>query len=282
VKGREEILRVHSQKKPIADNVDLEKIAKNTVGYSGAELENLMNEAAILAARRNGVVITEQDVDEANLKVMMGSEKRSRKITDKEKKLTAYHEAGHAILSKAIQQNMTIHKVTIIPRGRAGGFTMSTPVEDRSYESRNEMLDEIIVLLGGRAAEEMWLDDISTGASNDIERATAIARQMVKKYGMSSSVGIVSYDEGGEVFIGRDFGHSKNYSEKTAAIIDDAVTELLNKQYEAAKKLLKKYMVQLEAIAEALIEQETLDGEEFDRIYMEASASAGIQNKEEE
>ncbi len=282
VKGREEILRVHSQKKPIADNVDLEKIAKNTVGYSGAELENLMNEAAILAARRDGSVITEQDVDEANLKVMMGSEKRSRKVTDKEKKLTAYHEAGHAILSKAIQQNMTIHKVTIIPRGRAGGFTMSTPVEDRSYESRNEMLDEIIVLLGGRAAEEMWLDDISTGASNDIERATAIARQMVKKYGMSSSVGIVSYDEGGEVFIGRDFGHSKNYSEKTAAIIDDAVTELLNKQYEAAKKLLKKYMVQLEAIAEALIEQETLDGEEFDRIYMEASASAGIQNKEEE
>ena len=282
VKGREEILLVHSRKKPMDDRVDFQKIARNTVGYSGADLENLMNEAAILAARRNGRAITEKDIDEANLKVMMGSEKRSRKVTDKDKKLTAYHEAGHAILGKALQKDMAIHKVTIIPRGRAGGFTMSTPVEDKSYQSRNEMLDEIVVLLGGRAAEEIWLDDISTGASSDIERATAIARQMVKKYGMSSELGVVSYDEGGEVFIGRDFGHSKNYSEKTAAMIDDAVTSLLNEKYEEAKRLLKKHKHQLEMIAEELIVKETLDGEEFDRIYNEAEASGNTSSKEEE
>lgn len=282
VKGREEILHVHSKKKPMDDRVNFQKIARNTVGYSGADLENLMNEAAILAARRNGRAITEKDIDEANLKVMMGSEKRSRKVTDKDKKLTAYHEAGHAILGKAIQKDMAIHKVTIIPRGRAGGFTMSTPVEDKSYQSRNEMLDEIVVLLGGRAAEEIWLDDISTGASNDIERATAIARQMVKKYGMSSELGVVSYDEGGEVFIGRDFGHSKNYSEKTAAMIDDAVTSLLNDKYEEAKKLLKEHKLQLEAVAEELIVKETLDGEEFDRIYNEVNALGNTMSKEEE
>lgn len=282
VKGREEILQVHSKKKPMDDRVDFQKIARNTVGYSGADLENLMNEAAILAARRNGRAITEKDIDEANLKVIMGSEKRSRKVTDKDKKLTAYHEAGHAILGKAIQKDMAIHKVTIIPRGRAGGFTMSTPVEDKSYQSKNEMLDEIVVLLGGRAAEDIWLDDISTGASNDIERATSIARQMVKKYGMSSELGVVSYDEGGEVFIGRDFGHSKNYSEKTAAMIDDAVTSLLNKKYEEAKTLLKEHKHQLEAVAEELIVKETLDGEEFDRIYNEADALGNTMLKEEE
>ena len=177
---------------------------------------------------------------------------------------------------------MAIHKVTVIPRGQAGGFTMSTPVEDKTYQSRNEMLEEIIVLLGGRAAEEMWLDDISTGASSDIERATSIARQMVKKYGMSTEIGVVSYDEGGEVFIGRDFGHSKNYSEKTAALIDDAVSELLNRQYASAKKLLEEYSAQLEAVAQALIEKETLDGEDFDRIYNEASASVGNTEVKEE
>ncbi len=269
VSGREAILRVHSKQKPMDDRVDLSKIAKNTVGYSGADLENLMNEAAIIAARRNGQVITEKDIDEANLKVMMGSEKKSRKVTEEDRKLTAYHEAGHAILSKAIQENMAIHRVTIIPRGRAGGFTMSTPIDDKNYESRNEMIKEIIVLLGGRAAEELWMDDISTGASNDIERATKIARQMVKKYGMSDKVGIVSYDEGGEVFIGRDFGQSKNYSEKMAAVIDDAVSELLNSQYEEAKKLLKANENKLQAITAALLEKETLDGEEFNRIYNE-------------
>ncbi len=280
--GREAILKVHSKQKPMDDRVNLKKIAANTVGYSGADLENLMNEAAILAARRNGQVITEKDIDEANLKVMMGTEKRSRKITEKDKKLTAYHEAGHAILGKAIQKDMEIHKVTIIPRGRAGGFTMSTPTEDKSYHSRNEMYDEIVVLLGGRAAEELWLDDISTGASNDIERATSIARQMVKKYGMSAEMGVVSYDEGGEVFIGRDFGHSKNYSEKTAAMIDDAVSEMLNQQYETAKQILTEHKAQLEAVAEALIVKETLDGEEFDRIYNEASVSGNTEVKEVE
>ena len=279
VKGREEILKVHSRTKPLDDRVSFEKIAKNTVGYSGADLENLMNEAAILAARRNGTVITESDIDEANLKVMMGSEKRSKKVTDRDRRLTAYHEAGHAILSKAIQDNMAIHKVTIIPRGQAGGFTMSTPVEDKSYQSRNEMLEEIVVLLGGRAAEELWLDDISTGASSDLQRATEIARNMVKRYGMSAELGIVSYDSGGQVFLGRDYNQTKNYSEKTAAMIDEAVESLLKKQYDDAKRILKEHGAQLEAVAEALIERETLDGEDFDRVYEEASASKEIKEE---
>lgn len=266
-RGREAILQVHSRKKPLAPDVDFKSIAKNTVGYSGADLENLMNEAAIMAAKRNHSMIDLSDIEDANLKVMMGAEKKSRIITENERRLTAYHEAGHAVLTKLVGKNSTVHKVSIIPRGRAGGFTMSTPDEDNIYASKNEMLDQIIIMLAGRAAEELTMDDISTGASNDIERATNIARQMVKKYGMSDIIGPVSYDEGGEVFIGRDFGHSKNYSEKTAAEIDDEVRNILIKQYNRTTELLEGYMDILKKLAELLLEKETVNGSEFESLF---------------
>lgn len=266
-RGREAILQVHSRKKPLAPDVDFKSIAKNTVGYSGADLENLMNEAAIMAAKRNHSMIDLSDIEDANLKVMMGAEKKSRIITENERRLTAYHEAGHAVLTKLVGKNSTVHKVSIIPRGRAGGFTMSTPDEDNIYASKNEMLDQIIIMLAGHAAEELTMDDISTGASNDIERATNIARQMVKKYGMSDIIGPVSYDEGGEVFIGRDFGHSKNYSEKTAAEIDDEVRNILIKQYNRTKELLEGHMDILKKLAELLLEKETVNGSEFESLF---------------
>ena len=266
-RGREAILQVHSRKKPLAPDVDFKSIAKNTVGYSGADLENLMNEAAIMAAKRNHSMIDLSDIEDANLKVMMGAEKKSRIITENERRLTAYHEAGHAVLTKLVGKNSTVHKVSIIPRGRAGGFTMSTPDEDNMYASKNEMLDQIIIMLAGRAAEELTMDDISTGASNDIERATNIARQMVKKYGMSDIIGPVSYDEGGEVFIGRDFGHSKNYSEKTAAEIDDEVRNILIKQYNRTTELLEGHMDILKKLAELLLEKETVNGSEFESLF---------------
>lgn len=266
-RGREAILQVHSRKKPLAPDVDFKSIAKNTVGYSGADLENLMNEAAIMAAKRNHSMIDLSDIEDANLKVMMGAEKKSRIITENERRLTAYHEAGHAVLTKLVGKNSTVHKVSIIPRGRAGGFTMSTPDEDNIYASKNEMLDQIIIMLAGRAAEELTMDDISTGASNDIERATNIARQMVKKYGMSDIIGPVSYDEGGEVFIGRDFGHSKNYSEKTAAEIDDEVRNILIKQYNRTTELLEGHMDILKKLAELLLEKETVNGSEFESLF---------------
>ena len=266
-RGREAILQVHSRKKPLAPDVDFKSIAKNTVGYSGADLENLMNEAAIMAAKRNHSMIDLSDIEDANRKVMMGAERKSRIITENERRLTAYHEAGHAVLTKLVGKNSTVHKVSIIPRGRAGGFTMSTPDEDNMYASKNEMLDQIIIMLAGRAAEELTMDDISTGASNDIERATNIARQMVKKYGMSDIIGPVSYDEGGEVFIGRDFGHSKNYSEKTAAEIDDEVRNILIKQYNRTKELLEGHMDILKKLAELLLEKETVNGSEFESLF---------------
>lgn len=267
VKGREAILKIHSKKKPLSDDVDLEEIAKATAGYSGADLENLMNEAAIFAARRNHIQITRQDIEDANLKVMMGTEKRSRIITDKERKLTAFHEAGHAVLSKIVDKTSHIHKVSIIPRGRAGGYTMYVPDEDKMYTSKNEMLDRIIVMLGGRVAEALTMDDISTGASNDIHRATDMARQMVTKYGMSETVGPVSYDEGGEVFIGRDFAHSKSYSEKTAAEIDEAVKQILTAQYKKTEQILTENIEILRRVANALLEKETIDGEEFEKCF---------------
>ena len=269
VKGREAVLKVHSAKKPLEPDVDFEKIAKETSGYSGADLENLMNEAAIYAARRNHKKITNRDIEDANLKVMMGSEKKSRVLTDKEKKLTAYHEAGHAVVARIVDNSSEVHKISIVPRGRAGGFTMYVPDEDKMYVSRNEMLNQIMVMLGGRVAEKLTMDDISTGASNDIERATSLARQMVKKYGMSDVIGPVSYDEGGEVFIGRDFGHSKNYSEKTAADIDSEVRNILEKQFEKTEELLKKHMPVLSAVAEELLEKETISGEEFNRCFVD-------------
>lgn len=226
-----------------------------------------MNEAAILAANRNHAVITRHDIEDANIKVMMGNEHRSRVMNEKEKKLTAYHEAGHAVITKLISTDSHVHKVSIMPRGRAGGFTMSVPEEDKKYTSKNEMLNQIMVLLGGRAAEDLTLDDISTGASNDIQRATDVARQMVVKYGMSDVIGPVSYDGGGEVFIGRDFAQSKPYSEKTAADIDNEVKNIITNQYAKTKQILNDNMAVLSNVAERLIEKETIDNAEFEKCF---------------
>ena len=267
VTGREEILKVHSKKKPLADDVDLGRIAKVTSGYTGADLENLMNEAAIFAARRNKEKIDLKDIEDANIKVMMGTEKKSKRVTEKEKKLTAYHEAGHAIVSKLIDKDEKVHQVSIIPRGRAGGYTMYTPKDDVFYSSKGEMLNEIIKSLGGRAAEEIMLDDISTGASGDIKQATNVARAMITKYGMSSKLGLVSYDSNEEVFLGRDYGHSRLYSEKTAAEIDDEVKNIIGRLYEKTKTLLTDNKDILERVAGALLEKETLNESEFEAIY---------------
>ncbi len=265
--GRKAVLEVHSKNKPVADDVDLERIAKETTGYSGADLENLMNEAAIFAARRNHEKITKLDIEDANLKVMMGAEKKSRVITEREKRLSAYHEAGHAVAAKILDNESSVHKVSIVPRGRAGGFTMYMPDEDKMYSSRNEMLNQMVIMLSGRVAEALTMDDISTGASNDLERATALARKMVTKYGMSDEIGPVCYDEGGEVFIGRDFGHAKNYSEKVAADIDEEVKRILSEQYKKSEQLLKDHSKELEKVAKTLLEKETIDSDEFNECF---------------
>lgn len=267
VRGREEILKIHSRKKPLDEGVDLNKLAKATAGYTGADLENLMNEAAILAARRDKEKIDKQDLDDANVKVMMGTQKKSRIMTEEEKRLTAYHEAGHAVLAKLVDKTALVHQVSIIPRGRAGGYTMYVPEEDRMYTSRNELMNRIVVLLGGRVAEALTMDDISTGASSDIQRATELARHMVTKYGMSDSIGPVSYDSDEEVFIGRDFGHSKLYSEKTASQIDDEVSVILKERYAKTVELLKEHTDILKRVAELLLEKETIDGDEFEQVF---------------
>ncbi len=262
-KGREEILKVHSRGKAVAKDVDLSKIAKSTVGYTGADLENVMNEAAIFAARRNKTEIDERDIEDANIKVMMGPQKTSQNVTDKERRLTAFHEAGHAVLTKLVSKRDTVRQVSIIPRGRAGGYTMHIPEEDSWYWAKQDMLNDIVILLGGRVAEELTMDDISTGASSDLKRATEIAREMVAKYGMSEKVGPICYDTGDEVFLGRDYGHSKQYSENVASVIDKEVEELLKSQYERAKKLLSDNIEKLNNVAEALLEKEVIDGAEF-------------------
>ena len=266
VLGREEILKVHSEKKPLAEDVDLKKIAKVTIGYTGADLENLMNEAAIFAARRNKTRIDSEDIEDANLKVMMGAEKKSKLVTEKEKRLTAYHEAGHAVLSVLVGSEDKVHRISIIPRGRAGGYTMHRPSEKFDYDSRNGMLNDIITLLGGRIAEALVLDDISTGASNDIKRATEIARGMVTRYGMSENIGPVCYDSNEEVFIGRDLSQSRSYSEKTAADIDNEIKHIIDTQYKKGAEILSDNLQILHEVAEALLERETLDESEFDDI----------------
>ncbi len=263
VRGREEILKVHTKNKPLADEVSLETLAKTTAGYSGADLENVMNEAAIFAARREHAEIKQEDLDDANVKVMIGSEKRSRVISDSEKRLTAFHEAGHAVLAHIVDKFSVVNQVSIIPRGRAGGYTMYFPKEDSMYITRNEMLDRIVVLLGGRVAEELTSDDITTGASNDLERATEIARDMVVRYGMSTKIGPVSYHSDEEVFLGRDFAHSQKYSEETASSIDAEVKAIMSERYEAAKKLLEANNDKLVSVAELLIKEETINGEQF-------------------
>lgn len=266
-KGREEILKVHSKNKPLAPDVDLKDVAKGTIGFVGADLENLMNEAALLAARKKYKAITRVEIQEAMLKVIMGTEKKSHKMSDKEVKLTAFHEAGHAIATYYLESQDDVHEISIIPRGMAGGYTMSLPTEDKSYSSKLTMLDELVVLLGGRVAEALTMGDISTGASNDIERATNVAREMVTRYGMSDSLGPINFSGGSqEVFLGRDYGHVKDYSEETASKIDSEVTRIINEAYRRTEELLKEHLDKLELVAEKLIEREKLDRDEFNSL----------------
>lgn len=264
VRGREDILRVHAKGKPLAPDVDLSTIAKSTAGFTGADLENLLNEAALLAARKDHKSITMEEIEEATIKVVVGTEKKSRVMTNKEKKLTAYHEAGHAIATYFCDSQDPVHQISIIPRGMAGGYTMHLPTEDKSYQSRNEMREELIVLLGGRVAEALVLDDISTGASNDIERATKIVRAMVTKYGMSDRLGPITYGaDSSNPFLGKEMGHVSNYSEETAAEIDEEIKSIICDAYDKTKKVLSEHIDLLHRLAGVLFEREKLDVDEF-------------------
>ncbi|MCL2838078.1 MAG: ATP-dependent zinc metalloprotease FtsH [Oscillospiraceae bacterium] len=267
VGGREAILKVHSRGKPLADDVDLAILAKTTVGFTGADLENLMNEGALLSARRNKKTIGMEELEESIIKVVAGPEKKTRVITEKERELTAYHEAGHAIVAKMLPTQDRVHQVSIVPRGRAGGYTLSLPKDDRYYMSKTEMTEEIIVLLGGRTAEKLVLDDISTGASNDIQRATKLAREMITKYGMSDKLGPINFNGGHEVFIGKDLTQSKAYSEHVAAEIDAEISKLINDCYARANDILTANMDKLNLVAQQLLEKEKLDAEEFEAIF---------------
>ena len=267
VKGREEILRVHTRKKPLAPDVNLKTIAQSTVGFAGADLENLVNEAALLAARRGKKAITEKEIEEASIKVVAGPEKKSRVVTEKEKRLTAYHEAGHAITSWYCPTNDPVHQISIIPRGAAGGYTMYLPDKDASYVTKTAMQERIVSLLGGRVAELLVLDDISTGASNDLERATETARAMVTRYGFSERMGPVVYgSEPGETFLGRDFTQGRGYSETIAAEIDSEIRDIVDEAFETARRTLSEHRDQLETVAQELMAREKLSGEEFKQI----------------
>jgi cell division protease FtsH len=270
IKGREEILKVHARGKPIAPDVDLKTIAKSTAGFTGADLENLLNESALLAARRNLKAITMELIEEATIKVVVGTEKKSHVMTDKEKKITAYHEAGHAVATFYCPTQDPVHQISIIPRGMAGGYTMQIPTEDRAYRSRREMEEDLIVMLGGRVSEALTLDDISTGASNDIERATKLARSMVTKYGMSDELGPITYGQDeGEPFLGRDMGHIRNYSESTSSAIDREIKRLVTTAYKRTEDILKTHMDKLHAVAQYLFEHEKMSGEEFAKMMQE-------------
>ena len=268
VKGREEILKVHARGKPLAPDVELSVIAKSTAGFTGADLENLLNEAALLAARKNLHSITMPEIEEATIKVVMGTEKRSHVINDKEKKLTSYHEAGHAVVTYYSPTQDPVHQISIIPRGMAGGYTMSLPEHDKSYRLKKEMLEDIQVLLGGRVAEALVLDDISTGASNDIERATETARSMVIKYGMTEKLGPILYgsSDSNEIFLGRDFGHTRNYSEEVAAEIDEEIKSIITSAYAETERKLTEHMDKLHTVAQYLFHHEKLDGDQFDKL----------------
>ena len=264
IKGRTEILKVHVKGKPMADDVELEVIAQRTPGFTGADLSNLVNEAALMTARKNKKKISMPEMEEAAERVIMGPERKSRVISDNEKKLTAYHEGGHTVVGMLLEHTDPVHKVTIIPRGRAGGYTLSLPKEDRYYATRSEMLDELKVLLGGRVAEALVLKEISSGASNDLQRATALARQMICEYGMSEKIGPVTFGHRqDQVFLGRDIARDKDYSEEVAAEIDKEVRTFLDNAYAATEKLLNENMDKLHVIAQALIERETLEKEEI-------------------
>lgn len=276
VKGREEILKVHSKGKPLASDVDLSVIAKTTIGFSGADLENLMNEAALAAARKSEREISMFDIEDSIMKVVAGPEKKSRKVTERERRLTAFHEAGHAVVSKMLPTQDRVHQVSIIPRGRAGGYTLSLPKEDTFFNSKTEMLEEIVSLLGGRVAEQLFLGDISTGASNDIERATNIAKSMVTKYGMSERLGTRTFgDQNNEVFIGLDYGHTVDYSQETAAVIDEEIHRIIDECYNRCTDILNSHRESLTKVAELLLEKEKIEGDEFDALF-----AADSQNSE--
>ena len=267
VKGREAILKVHTRNKPLAPDVDLETIAKSTVGFTGADLENLVNEASLLAARKNKKAITKDELEEASNKAVAGPEKKSKVITEDEKKLTAYHEGGHALCTYYSKSQDKVHQVSIIPRGQAGGFTMSLPVKDKSYVSKNEMYENIVVLLGGRVAEKLILDDISTGASNDLERATSTARNMVTRYGFSDNLGPVVYGQGDhEVFLGRDYTNTPSYSDNVAAEIDNEIRTLIESAFTDAEKILNEHMDKLHVVAKYLMKYEKVDGATFEKL----------------
>ena len=268
VRAREQILEVHSRQKKFADDVNLKIIAKNTAGFAGADLENVLNEAALLAARRNLKAIGEREIEDAMVKVTMGPEKTTRVRSEKEKKLVAYHEAGHAVVSRFLPTQDAVHEISIVPRGMAGGYTMYQPTEDKSFMSKTEMQEQIVSLLGGRAAEALILDDISTGASNDIERATKIAKAMVTKYGMSQRIGTITLgSDQEEVFIGRDFAQEKTYSEATASIIDEEMKKIIDGSYASATRILQNNVEKLHAVAQVLLEKEKITGEEFEAIF---------------
>ncbi|MGG7079053.1 ATP-dependent zinc metalloprotease FtsH [Clostridium sardiniense] len=271
VKGREEILVVHTRKKPLADDVKLDVLAKRTPGFSGADLENLTNEAALLAVRRGDKAITMLDMEDAITRVVAGPEKKSRVISEKDRKLTAYHEAGHAVVMKSLKYSDPVHEISIIPRGRAGGYTMYLPDEDRSYTSKLRLKDDMVGLLGGRVSEQLILGDISTGAKNDIDRASAIARSMVMEYGMSEKLGTISYgSDQNEVFLGRDLGRGRNFSEEIGAEIDREVKNFVDEAYVRAEAILRENMSKLHAVAQVLLEKEKIEGKEFEEIFNKA------------
>lgn len=266
-KGRVAILKVHAKGKPIAPDVDFESIAHATVGFTGADLENLLNEAALLAARTGKKAITMAEIDEAALKVEVGSEKKSHKMNEKAKRLTAYHEAGHAVSNFYLDHVDPVHQISIIPRGMAGGYTLHRPTEDKNYTSKNEMLDSLVGLLGGRVAEALVIGDVSTGASNDIERATEIARSMVTKYGMSDKLGPIAFgDQSNEVFLGKDFNHVRNYSESVASQIDEEIERIVKDAYSRTNEILSEHIDKLHAVAQVLLKEEKIDGKEFEAI----------------
>ena len=281
--GREEIFRIHSRNKPLADGVDPKVLARRTPGFSPADIENMLNEAALLAARRNGMKIRMEEIEEAITKVIAGPEKKSRVISEDERKLTAYHEAGHAVVAHVLPKTDPVHQITIIPRGRAGGFTMILPKEDKYYGTKETMREQIIHLLGGRVAEMLTLDDISTEASNDIQRATDIAKEMVTKYGFSDKLGPVNYSSSDEVFLGKDFSTRQAYSEETANEIDEEVKAIIEEAYDTAKTILSEHIDQLKAVAEGLLEVETLDNRQFEELYdgVKTPAEIGQELKEE-
>lgn len=267
VKGREDILKVHTKNKPLGPDIDLNVIAKTTVGFTGADLENLVNEAALLAARRGRKAITMVDIEEATIKVVAGPEKKSHVVPDKDKRLTCFHEAGHAVSTYYCETQDKVHEISIIPRGMAGGYTMSLPEEDRSYQTKKGMQENIVTLLGGRIAEKLVLDDISTGASNDLERATKIAKAMVTRYGFSDRLGPIVYGQNeSEVFLGRDLGHSRDYSETVAAQIDEEIRAVIDDAYDQCEQILSEHMDQLHKVADFLYEFEKINGTDFDRL----------------